>query len=129
MKMKTKLFFTVLAFMAIAMMANAQDKTTSQSQNANSPVERGTYIDTNNNGICDNNEGSGAFNRNGQRMANATKPGKRRGLAAGQGRGFGPGQGRGFGPGQGRGVAPGGRNFTDENKNGICDFHESSTKK
>ncbi|MZP54964.1 MAG: hypothetical protein GT600_05910, partial [Bacteroidales bacterium] len=52
----------------------------------------------------------------------------RRGMAAGQGRGMRSVQGRGMGPGQGRGTAPGGRNYVDENKNGICDLKENVQK-
>jgi len=50
-------------------------------------------------------------------------------LAAGQGRGIRPAQGRGMGPGQGKGLAPGGRNFVDENKNGICALRETPAEK
>ena len=133
--MKTKLFISVLAFLAIASLTNAQDKSESQAQEQQpvTPVTRGAYVDANNNGICDYYERPGAFYRYNRRIANIPAPGLRRGLPVGQGRGYGrglgPGQGRGLGPGQGRGLAPGGRFYVDADKNGICDFYEQSVKK
>jgi len=55
MEMKTKLFITGLALMAITTLASAQNNGVSQSQ------QKGTgsglaYVDANKNGICDNCE-------------------------------------------------------------------------
>jgi len=124
MEMKSKLLITGLAFLALTTLANAQNKTTGQGQQTTPPITRGTYVDANNDGICDNFETTASYNRNGRRMANASATGNRRGMAAGQGRGIARGQGRGMGPGQGRGPGQGGRNFVDADKNGICDFRE-----
>ncbi len=127
--MKTKVLITLIAFFALAMLANAQDKPAVKEQQNNVPAQRGVFIDANNNGICDNFERPGIYYRYGRRMMNAPGPGNRRGLRPGQGRGLGPGQGRGLGPGQGKGLAPGGRFYVDENNNGICDYYEKTVKK
>ena len=127
--MKTKLLITGLAFLALTTLANAQNKTTVQTQQTTPPTTRGAYVDANNDGICDNFETIASYNRNGRRMANASATGNRRGMAAGQGRGTACGQGCGMGPGQGRGLGQGGRNFVDADKNGICDFYEVPVKK
>ncbi len=128
--MKTKLLITILAFFVLAALVNAQNTQSGQAQQSNASVNRGAYIDSNNNGVCDNFERPGNYYRNGgRRMMNATGPGNRRGLQPGQGRGLGPGQGRGLGPGQGRGQAPGGRFYVDSDKNGVCDNYEKTVKK
>lgn len=128
--MKTKLLITGMAFMAFTTMVVAQEKTTVQTQNAVTQAGSGTYVDANNDGVCDYYETNGRqFNRRGQRMANASATPNRRGMAAGKGRGLRPSQGRGLGPGQGKGAAPGGINFIDEDKNGVCDLRETSPKK
>ena len=126
MIMKTKLFITGLALIAITAMTSAQQNNASQQKPATQPG-RGVYIDANNNGICDYYEAFGNFNRGGRRGAASATPG-RRGMAADQGREMRPAQGRGMGPGQGRGLAPGGRFYVDENKNGICDLRENLQK-
>jgi len=111
--MKTKLFLTGLALMAITAFANAQEPVAGQGQgNCKGPCN-GTgkgvaFVDKNNNGICDNYE---------NRTANATNN---------KGNGTGKCDGTGKGQGQGRGK---GRNFVDANKNGICDYYEANTKK
>lgn len=127
--MKTKIFITILTFFAITAFVNAQNTQSGQAQQSTTPVNRGAYVDANNNGVCDNFERPGNYYRNGRRMTNATAPGNRRGLQPGQGRGMGPGQGRGLGPGQGRGQAPGGRFYVDSDKNGVCDYYEKTVKK
>lgn len=125
--MKTKLLITGIALMALTALAGAQNPS---SANTGSQVYpgRGAYVDANNDGICDyyNLYGRRFYNRT---TGNVQALGNRRGLAPGQGRGIARGQGRGMGPGQGRGLAPGGRNFIDENKNGICDLYEDASKK
>ncbi len=126
--MKTKLFITGLALIAITAMASAQQNNKSQVQKPAAQPERGAYIDADKNGICDYYETNGRFYRAGRRGANAAATPGRRGMAAGQGRGMRPAQGRGMGPGQGRGLAPGGRFYVDENKNGICDLRENVQK-
>lgn len=127
--MKTKLFITGLALMAITTLASAQNNGINQSQ------QKGTgsglaYVDANKNGICDNY---------GNRTSNV--PGGRRNIycrfniQGQQGQGLGQrqrlrngiGQGQrqvnGMGQGQGRN-----RNFVDADKNGVCDFYEASSK-
>lgn len=132
--MKTKLFISGLALMALIMSANAQDKNPGQSQQqTNTPAPRGAYTDANNNGICDYYEQPGTSYRYGRGMGymSAPRSGYGRGYAAGRGgmgpgygRGLAAGQGRGLGPGQGQGLAPGGRYFVDTDKNGVCDRYE-----
>lgn len=127
--MKTKLFITALAIAAVTSMASAQEKSTAQDQKAGTRASAGTYVDTDNNGICDNYELRGRKARKGNGMGKARAAYSRQGMAAGQGRGLRPAQGRGMGPGQGKGLAPGGPNFVDENKNGICDPRETPAGK
>jgi len=129
MVMKTKLFITGLAFMALATIASAQNNSSAQDQKAVTQSARGNFIDENKNGICDYYEANGRFNGNGRRMGNGQGTQSRRGLAPEQGRGLRPAQGRGMGPGKGIGAAPGGRYFVDENKNGICDLRETPSGK
>ena len=53
--MKTKLFITGLALMAVTTLASAQN--TGESQSQQNVTGRGlAYVDANNNGICDNYE-------------------------------------------------------------------------
>ncbi len=148
--MKINHLISALILFGLTAVGYSQDKAADQPQQLPVPAGRGMYVDTNNNGICDNFEIRGAYYGFGRGQAAA--PGYGRGQAAvqgygrgqaaaprrgwggamvpGQGRGLGPatGRGRGMGPGQGQGLAPGGRFFTDENKNGICDFYEESVK-
>ncbi len=127
--MKTRVLITLLAFFALTVLANAQAKPSDQTRQGDAPMNRGVFIDANNNGICDNFERPGVNTRYGRRMMDAPAPGNRRGLRPGQGRGLGPGKGRGLGPGQGRGQAPGGRFYVDSDKNGICDYYEKTVAK
>jgi len=112
--MKTKLIISGLAFLAITALANGQNTgTATQTQNAKG--QGIAYVDTNNNGICDNNENQGS------NAARCKRAGNFNNCAQGQR----PGQGqKGSCMGQGRG-----RNFTDANKNGICDNKEISSEK
>lgn len=113
--MKTKLFLTGLALMALTVFANGQDPVAKQGQGngqccgrCNGTGKGAAFVDKNNNGICDNFE---------NRTANAT---------GNKGNGNGKCDGTGKRQGQGRGK---GRNFVDANKNGICDYYEANTKK
>jgi hypothetical protein len=138
MEMKTKLFITALALMSITALTSAQN--TDPEPDQQKPAGWGpAFVDTNNNGICDNYENY--VNVPGRRF---NAPAQGRGLGPGQGRGLRPGMGRGLGPGQGArfGNAPGqgfrtgygpvqgrGRFWVDENKNGICDYYETPPPK
>lgn len=112
--MKTKLFLTGLAFIAIIAFASAQDPVAGKGQgNGNCRCNgkgRGVaFVDANKDGICDN-----IGNRN-----NASgKKGRGNGTCNGNGNGNGQGQGKGKG-----------RNFIDANQNGICDKFEAQTRK
>lgn len=127
--MKTKLLIIGLAFAALTTAASAQNKSVVQDQKAVPQTERGIFVDEDNNGVCDYYETNGRMNGKGRGMGNGQAAQGRRGMAAGQCRGIRPAQGRGMGPGQGKGLAPGGRNFVDENKNGICDLRETPAGK
>jgi len=123
MEMKTKLFFTGLALMALTALTSAQNNGTDKNQ-LNPTGKCLAYVDANNNGICDNFENrmttSPARNRN----ANCRR------YAQGKQMGQGMGQGMGRGMGRGRRMAQGQRsgNFVDANKNGVCDFYEKNLK-
>ena len=118
--MKTKLLLTGLVFMAFTAFAGAQT-TNTDNQQVNPNGRRGAWIDENKNGVCDNFE-----NRQGNRGPGNGGCRYRggRGNVNNGGNWCGRGPGRGAGMGQGR---AGGRNFIDENKNGICDYFEKST--
>ena len=112
--MKTKLFISALVLMFATALVNAQDKTTNQDQQ--NTTNRGMqWVDSDNNGICDNFEArrSSGFRGKGQ--------GYMRGGRQGQRMGMGP-----CGMGQGRRQ---GRNYVDANNNGICDYRETPPKK
>ena len=112
--MKTKLLITAVALIFITALASAQDKATNQNQQ--NTTNRGiNWVDSNNNGICDNFEARrpSGFRGNGQ--------GYMRGGRQGQRMGMGP-----CGMRQGRGQ---GRNYVDANNNGICDHRETPAKK
>ncbi len=126
--MKTKLFITGLALIAITAMVSAQQNNATQVKKPTAQPERGAYIDVDKNGICDYYETNGNFNRGGRRNGAASATPGRRGMAASQGRGMRQAQGRGMGPGKERGAAPGGRYYVDENQNGICDMRENVQK-
>lgn len=113
--MKTKLFLTGLALMAVTVFASAQDPVAGQGQGrgngcgrCNGTGKGAAFVDKNNDGVCDNYE---------NRAANVT---------GNKGNGNGKCDCTGKGQGQGRGK---GRNFVDANKNGICDYFEADTKK
>ena len=114
MEMRTKLFITGLALMAVTTLLSAQNSTTGQRQQNNCNAKCIAYVDANKNGICDN------FENRTPSAANC----KRNGYCKGCGQGQRNGQGRMSGKGQGSG-----RNFVDANKNGVCDYYEASVKK
>ena len=112
--MKTKLFLTGLAFLAVTTMLTAQDNKVTQSQQT-VPATGRAFVDADKNGICDNFEKGTLAGPNCRRNANF------------RGRGMGPGNWQGR---NGRGQRLGhGRNFVDADKNGVCDYYEASSKK
>lgn len=116
--MKTKLFLTGLAFIAITTMLNGQNAETTGKQQI--PSGKGiAFVDENKDGVCDNFE-----NRTGKSQAT---PGR---CFNKGGRGYGNGSGNccGRGPGKGQGQRKG-RNFVDKNEDGICDNIKDSTPK
>jgi len=123
--MKTKYLICGLAFMAFTTLASAQNSGVSSSPTNKSAEKASTFVDANNNGICDNYEKNTANTSNCRRSGVNNCCGLGRRQMSGQGNGSGLGQNR-FGRGQGKGN---GRNFVDSDKNGICDNFEASTKK
>jgi len=115
--------------MALTTLASAQNSGVSSSQPKSNTEKAPTYVDANNNGICDNYENNAANASNCRRSGanNCCGQGRRQMQGQGQGQGNGYGRGRNrFGMGQGKGR---GRNFVDADKNGICDNFEASAKK
>ena len=109
--MKTKLFFTGLALMAVTVFANAQDPATGRGNcngqrngQCNASGKGSAFVDKNNDGVCDN-------------LQNGNATGNK-----GNGKCDGSGKGQGQGKGQGS-------NFVDANKNGICDTYVARIKK
>jgi len=104
--MKTKLMISGLAFLSITALASGQNNgVISQPQYGKG--QGAAYYDANKNGICDNYENRTSNASFGRRSGNFN--------TCGQGQRQGRGQ-KGFCQGQGRG-----RNYVDEDKNGICD--------
>ncbi|MDD2245679.1 MAG: hypothetical protein PHI70_01360 [Proteiniphilum sp.] len=150
--MKTKLFTITLMMVVTIGWAAAQnqdqtEKVQDKTIQAGQTIQRGpAFVDSNNNGICDNYEKGtpGNPNANGrQALRNGSGRGRGMGFGNGQGRGRyfidtdgngvcdnfekgTPRRGRGAGyragirNGRGRGI-----NFVDANKNGICDWRET----
>ena len=127
--MKTKLFFAVIAFMAVSATAFSQDQDAVQDKKDVTHPGMGYYADQNNDGICDNYPGNRMQADNGRGMGNSQAIHGRRGMAAGKGSGQKPSQCCGHGQVQGKGMAQGGKNYVDENNNGVCDHMETTTAK
>ncbi len=88
--MKTKLFLTGLAIIAISVFANAQESGAGQGQgkgNCQGICKGSTFVDSNKDGVCDNQ---------GKRTTNTTGN-KGNGTCKGNGQGQGCGQGLGKG--------------------------------
>ena len=133
--MKTRLFFTVAAFIALTVVAGAQTTDITPGQTGKGRAAGNTFVDADKDGVCDNFEngtrpGHRAYSAGENQAAANRGPGKGQGLAQGnrngQGRGTGIAAGRGAGRTQG--TVPGrGRNsghgtaFVDANKDGVCD--------
>lgn len=135
--MRTRLFFTALAFMALTVIASAQTSGQAGKPAGQGNAQGAAWADANNDGVCDNYE-SGARQGRG--------PGNGQGQAAAAGRGHGQGKGHGIhngqckgqgtaaGSGQGRGDGQGRHNgrglaFADSNNDGVCDNLAAVTKK
>lgn len=117
--MKTKLFLTGLALIAITTISYGQNVVTSGQQIS---LGKGVaFVDENKNGICDNFE-----NRKDKAQASSGRCGNKGGSGYGNGRGN--CGGRGYGNGQGRGQGKG-RNYVDKNEDGVCDNFKGSTQK
>ena len=126
--MKTKLFITGLALIAITTMATAQNNGVSQSQQ-NVTGKGLACIDANKNCICDNYENRMSNIPAGRRNVycrfnGQSQQGQGQGLRHRNGMGKCQRQGNGIGQGEGRN-----RNFVDADKNGVCDFYEAASKK
>ena len=118
--MKTKLFLTGLAFLAVTTMLSAQDNKVSQSQQK-VPATGKAFVDADKNGICDN------FEKGAQTGTSCPGNANLRGRGMGQGNCQGA-NGCGQGKGRGQGLRSG-KNFVDADKNGVCDYYETSSKK
>ena len=101
--MKTKLFFTGLALMALTVLASAQNN--GLDKNLQNPSGKGlAYVDANKNGICDNFENrittvpAGNRNCNCRGCVQGKQNGKQNGKGMGQG--MGQGMGRVWDPGK-----------------------------
>jgi hypothetical protein len=117
--MKTRLFITMAAFVALTIAASAQTTGNTAAPAGPGKGQGAAWVDKNNNGVCDNYE-------NGTRMGRGQAAGKGQAMHHGRGKGAGRGQGMAQGKGSRRGQGP---NFIDENKNDICDNRETPAKK
>lgn len=105
--MKTKIFLSGLAILALTIFASAQNPVSGRGNGnggCKGTAKCSAFVDANKNGICDTYE---------NRTAN-TSVGKGSGNCVGNGQGQGKGKGK---------------KFVDANKNGICDTFEARTKK
>ena len=130
--MRTKLFLTALALVAMTTIVGAQTKSAVQNQQKTSGKCL-TYVDANNNGICDNYEmrtdnTAAAGNNNGNCRCFAKGNNKGMGMGNGQGKMMSGNRGRGAGKCIATGKGKSG-NFVDADNNGVCDLYESSVKK
>ena len=114
--MKTRLFISGLAFMALTTLASAQNQNTSSPMPQGGKDKGANFVDANKDGICDN------FGKNGGNGSNCMRSG------AGNGCGMGGRQMQGMGKGMGQGKGQG-KNFVDADKNGVCDNFEAAAKK
>ncbi|MBN2667237.1 MAG: hypothetical protein JXR67_12055 [Bacteroidales bacterium] len=115
--MKTKLFIAGIALVAITTMASAQNQGAGQRSMNGKGNATAAFVDANKDGVCDNFENSNARNQ---------QTGRKGINRRGSGDGLGNGQGqRGMRQGNGNGNG----NFADADKNGICDYRETTNKK
>ncbi len=133
--MKTRLFFTVAAFIAMTAIATAQTAQPAADQAGRGRAAGNVYVDADKDGVCDNytngtRPGRRAYSAGASQNDANRGPGKGQGQAAVAGRGQGVAAGRGQGRVNGRGVAAGngqgryngqGPAFVDANKDGVCD--------
>ena len=118
--MKATTILAALFLMATTAIVSAQTPVKNQKSTTtqgNGPA----YVDQNNNGVCDNYENGTSPRAKGQAIGKGNRKN-----ATGQGRGQGLGKGKGLGERQGTGQ---GRNFSDDNKDGVCDRYEAIKKK
>lgn len=131
--MKTRLFLTVAAFIAMTAIATAQTAQPAAEQTGRGRAAGNAYVDADKDGVCDNytngtRPGRRAYSAGANQKAANRGPGKGlgQGQAAASGRGQGRGQGVAAGTGQGRGNGQGrfngrGPAFVDANNDGVCD--------
>lgn len=112
--MKTKLFLTGFALMALTLFSNGQDPVAKQGQGngqrngqccGNGAGKGSVFVDKNNDGVCDN-IGKSASNGSGN---------KANGICNGTGKGLAQGNSKG-------------KNFVDADKNGVCDNNKPVSK-
>jgi len=137
--MKTRLFLTVAAFIAMTAIATAQTAQPAADQAGRGRAAGNVYVDADKDGVCDNatngtRPGRRAYSAGVNQNAENRGPGKGQGQAAGSGRGQGRGQGVAAGTGQGRGKGQGrfngrGPAFVDANNDGVCDNLATSAPK
>ena len=141
--MKTRLFLTMAAFIAMTALVSAQDTQQSTTQTGRGRAAGNTWVDADNDGVCDNYQNGTRMGRRaysaGANMTAANRGGGRgagQGVVAGNGNGMGRGQAATGGRGTGRtqGTAPGrgrfngrGPAYADANNNGVCDNLEAPT--
>jgi len=141
--MKTRLFLSAVAFMAIAAIASAQTAQQNPEQIGRGRAAGNVYVDADKDGVCDNytngtRPGRRAYSAGANQTATNRGPGKGQGLARGARNGQGRGQAVAAGRGMGRaqGTAPGrgrfngrGPAFVDANNDGVCDNLQTTAAK
>lgn len=141
--MKRRLFFTLVAFIAMTVVVSAQTTDNTPGQTGRGRAAGNTFVDADKDGVCDNYQNGTRPGRRpysaGKNQAAANRgPGKGMGLAQGsrQGAGRSVGMKVGRGAGRAQGIAPGrgryagrGPAFVDANKDGICDNIQTTAEK
>lgn len=113
--MKIKSFLPLFALLFGSITLSAQTNPNNNGQ-GNGAGRCAAFVDNNKNGVCDNYE-----NRN-TTTVRSNSPGRRNCCGNGRGNGC----GNGYGNAKRKGNSG---NFTDANKNGICDYYEAAPKK
>lgn len=137
--MKTRLIFTVAAFIAMTAFATAQTAQQNPEQIGRGRAAGNVYVDADKDGVCDNytngtRPGRRAYSAGANQAAANRGPGQGQGLAQGKRNGQGRGQAMAAGRGQARGNGQGrfngrGPAFVDADKNGVCDNLETAPAK
>ncbi len=116
--MKTKVILTALALIATVGLISAQN---TKAESSKSISKKTCYVDANNNNVCDKYEDKTCTQGNGKGLQDGSRRGTGQRLQNGNGYKRGNRNGQGYKNGNSKGA-----NYVDVNKNGICDYRETT---